>query len=148
MPSARIRKIFVIALISGGTFGISIAASGDEDKAVKRWYSEQQVAQGKNLYLTNCAECHGRQAEGTTEWRKLDSSGNYPPPPLNGSAHAWHHSLLVLERSIAEGGIPNGGVMPGFADSLSRDEMRATVAYFQSFWPDDIYIRWQEIDSR
>ena len=148
MPRARYRIIWILVLATGSAFGLSTVASGDEDKVVKRWYSEQQLALGKDLYLTSCAECHGRQAEGTTEWRKLDSSGNYPPPPLNGSAHAWHHSLAILERSIAEGGVANGGVMPGFADSMSREDMRATIAYFQSFWPDELYVRWQEIDSR
>lgn len=47
----------------------------------------------------------------------------------------------------ANGG-PFGGVMPGFAETLSEDEARAIIVYFQSFWPDDIYARWHEIDSR
>ncbi len=38
--------------------------------------------------------------------------------------------------------------MPGFGDELNKDEIRATIAYFQSFWSNDIYERWKEIDSR
>jgi mono/diheme cytochrome c family protein len=41
-----------------------------------------------------------------------------------------------------------GGVMPGFAETLSGDERRATIAYLQSLWSDEIYGRWLEVDQR
>jgi len=142
----RYRRVSVLVLIASGVFGwISIASSED---TVERWYTAQQVAQGQMVFVSHCAACHGQQAEGTTEWRKVDASGNYPPPPLNGTAHAWHHPRSVLEQTITQGGVSVGGVMPGFAETLSREEMQTTIAYFQSFWPDEIYSRWQEIDSR
>jgi len=142
----RYRPVGVLVLIAGGVFGwISIASSED---TVERWYTTQQVSQGQSVFTSHCAACHGERAEGTTEWRKTDANGNYPPPPLNGTAHAWHHPRSVLEQTIAQGGIAVGGVMPGFAETLSREEMQTTIAYFQSFWPDEIYTRWQEIDSR
>lgn len=108
-----------------------------------RWYTAAQVAQGRELFRRHCASCHGAQAEGTAQWRRPDSDGNYPPPPLNGSAHAWHHSLESLDRTIAVGGAPFGGVMPGFAGTLSEAERLATIAYFQSHWPSEIYDRWR-----
>jgi len=113
-----------------------------------RWYTAQQVNLGRELFLTHCAICHGENAEATPGWRNTDAAGNYPPPPLDGSAHAWHHPLTVLERSIAEGGIPLGGVMPGFGGVLDSDDTRATIAYFQSFWPDEIYASWLGINAR
>ncbi len=114
-----------------------------------RWYTAEQAEQGHALFQTHCASCHGDQAQGLADdWRKTDAQGNYPPPPLNGSAHAWHHPLVVLETTIKEGGIPVGGTMPGFAAILSDDEMRSTIAYFQSLWADEIYARWAEIDER
>lgn len=114
-----------------------------------RWYTNEQVEQGRELYQTHCASCHGDRAQGlAADWRKTDANGNYPPPPLNGSAHAWHHPLEVLETTIAEGGEPIGGVMPAFADSLDEQGIRATVAYFQNFWLGEIYAQWEEIDSR
>jgi mono/diheme cytochrome c family protein len=114
-----------------------------------RWYTAEQVDQGQVLFATYCASCHGERAQGLAEdWKKTDAHGNYPPPPLNGSAHAWHHPLVVLESTIAAGGAPVGGVMPGFAGTLSAEEARATIAYFQSHWSDDIYVRWRDIDAR
>ena len=85
---------------------------------------------------------HGANAEGTADWKKTDANGNYPPPPLNGSAHAWHHSIPQLARTIKEGGIKLGGVMPPFGDKLSDQDVLAVIAYFQSKWPDEIYTSW------
>lgn len=113
-----------------------------------RWYTVDQVERGKTQFLDHCAQCHGESGEGTVVWRKVDENGNYPPPPLNGSAHTWHHPMSILEGTIADGGITLGGVMPGFSSTLNRDDVRAIVAYFQTFWPDEIYTRWEEINSR
>ena len=113
-----------------------------------RWYSAEQVASGRRLFGEHCASCHGASAEGTATWRKRDASGNYPPPPLNGTAHTWHHSLSVLDATIVNGGAAMDGVMPGFGSLLDRDQRLAVIAYFQDFWSEEIYRRWKEIDGR
>ena len=120
----------------------------DDDAVVGRWYTPDEVVKGKTLFLSHCASCHGQSAEGTTDWRRTDANGNYPPPPLNGSAHGWHHPLSSLEQTIAKGGAQFGGVMPGFSRTLSEDEVRATISYFQSFWSNGVYDRWREINNR
>jgi thiol:disulfide interchange protein DsbC len=107
-----------------------------------RWYSDEQVAAGKRLFQQNCAACHGQNAEATPDWKKTDANGNYPPPPLNGSAHAWHHDLDLLRRTIREGGTKLGGQMPAFEDRLNPVEIDSVIAFFQSQWPDEIYQRW------
>lgn len=112
--------------------------------AAERWFNRDIVDYGAQVFQQNCAVCHGSNAEGTRDWRKTDANGNYPPPPLDGSAHAWHHSLGRLARSIKQGGISLGGVMPPFGDRLSDQEVLAAIAYFQSKWPDDIYDAWHQ----
>jgi mono/diheme cytochrome c family protein len=47
-----------------------------------------------------------------------------------------------LVRSIKEGGIQLGGVMPGFGDQLDDQQILSLIAYFQSKWPDEIYQAW------
>lgn len=113
-----------------------------------RWYTEAQVIAGEPLYQTYCAVCHAADGSATTEWRTPGPDGIYPPPPLNGTAHTWHHPLDVLDSTIANGGLEFGGVMPGFATSLDEADRLAIVAWFQSLWTDDIYARWEEIDQR
>lgn len=107
-----------------------------------RWYSEAQLASGKTLYLNNCARCHKADASGTDEWKTPDQNDKYPPPPLNGSAHTWHHSMDVLRRTIKRGGVALGGVMPGFSDILKSNEIDEVIAYFQSTWPEEKYSVW------
>lgn len=111
-------------------------------KADARWYDQADVDKGAATYGQNCASCHGENAEATANWQDADASGNYPPPPLNGTAHAWHHSLDMLKKTILEGGGKIGGVMPGFGGKLSDSEIDAVMAYVQSKWPDEVYAKW------
>lgn len=143
------RQLFAAATLA--LMNLLQACSGETpaDATVPgRWYTAPQVADGKVLFQNHCATCHGESAQGTADWRKTNEDGDYPPPPLNGSAHTWHHPMPILERTIVVGGIPLGGVMPGFGETLNWDEAHATIAYFQSFWSDDIYARWEKINSR
>lgn len=128
-------KYGILSLLCLASFNIT---------AAERWFNQEVVDYGAGLFQQNCAACHGVNAEGTKEWKKTDANGNYPPPPLDGSAHAWHHSIPQLARSIKEGGIKLGGVMPAFGNKLSDQEVLALIAYFQSKWPDEVYQVWHE----
>jgi thiol:disulfide interchange protein DsbC len=108
----------------------------------ERWYTNEQASQGEKLFRRNCAACHGQNAEATPDWKKTDANGNYPPPPLNGTAHAWHHDLDLLRRTVREGGAKLGGQMPAFEKILDAEEVDSVIAFFQSKWPDDIFQRW------
>ena len=50
-----------------------------------RWYSEKQVKLGEQVFLKNCASCHGEKAEKTINWKKTLSDGSYPPPGMTPS---------------------------------------------------------------
>ena len=129
----NIIPFWILLLVISGT---AQAAGSD------RWFSEEQVLRGSDLFQQNCASCHGRNAESTANWKQTDTNGNYPPPPLDGTAHAWHHPLDLLRRTILEGGAKIGGLMPAFNGKLSDDEIDAVIAYFQSKWSDEIYQNW------
>lgn len=111
-----------------------------------RWYTEDQVAAGAALYQQNCASCHKENAEGTADWKTRDANGKLPPPPLNGTAHAWHHPLSILRTVVVRGGAPVGGSMPPFGDKLDTQQIDAILAWVQSHWSDEIYRIWHERD--
>lgn len=119
-----------------------VVLMGAADAEQARWYTEEQVARGEPLYQANCASCHGQEGEGAPSWRQVKPDGKLPPPPLNGTGHTWHHPMAILERQILTGGAPVGGSMPAFRGKLDRNQVRATVAYVQSLWPDQIYAAW------
>ena len=127
------------------TITIAALAIATAAQAGERWYSQEQVETGRKLFAENCASCHGDKAQGlVADWKKPLPDGNYPPPPLNGTAHAWHHPMKVLKRQIRIGGKPVGGIMPAFGDKLKDADMDAVIAYIQSLWPDNIYAAWAE----
>ncbi len=140
----------VILTISLSIIGTVIFAnenadsSGDTTTENKnsRWYSATDVEQGRGLYAMYCLACHGHNAEGTKEWKRSDANGHFPPPPLNGSAHAWHHSRSLLRNYIRQGGSPWGGIMPPIDSKVSDTEINTIIAYFQSYWSDAIYSKW------
>ena len=100
------------------------------------------MTRGGKLFASHCASCHGAHAQGAFNWKRPGADGKYPPPPLNGTAHAWHHSLDLLKRTIDRGGVPLGGSMPAFRDKLSEADKEAIIAWFQDKWPDRIYRAW------
>lgn len=144
------RQWLVVALLFILTACSKPGADGmseqSEKTVVGRWYKPGQVQEGHGLYQQHCSVCHKADASGTRDWKTKDANGNYPPPPLNGTAHTWHHPLFILRKTIREGGVPLGGVMPGFANQLNDSEIDAIIAWVQSNWSDEVYKNWQEID--
>lgn len=106
------------------------------------WYSDAQRLRGEQVYQSNCLVCQGPEGEATSNWHQPDADGNLPPPPLNGTAHTWHHSPKSLANTVRKGGKQVGGVMPGFADSLSLPDMVSVIAYLTSLWPTEVYASW------
>lgn len=131
-------------------FVLAACGSGEPNVATVpgRWYAAAQVDTGRALYVYHCAVCHGADGSATADWRTPGPDGHYPPPPLNGSAHTWHHPLEVLDKSIKNGGSEFGGVMPSFGASVNKNQRQAIIAFIQNWWPDEIYAKWNDIEQR
>jgi mono/diheme cytochrome c family protein len=147
-----LRRIFLAGLIgvagvlpAGGV--IADSATGTSGAAVERWYSRDHVERGAALYAEHCAACHGQNAEGTKNWRQRNADGKFPPPPVDGTGHAWHHPINILGAQIKFGAPGGQGSMPGFADKLSDDQIIDVIAWFQDRWPDEVYASWAKTQS-
>ena len=121
-----------------------VPASGGESAGRDRATTDPRVVTvGGKLFRRNCAVCHGWTAEGTVrDWEKPGPDGKMPPPPLNGSAHAWHHPRSGLLLSIRQGTVRIGGKMPAWKEKLSDAQMSAIVDYLISLWPEEVYQAW------
>jgi len=135
--SGRLLAMAGVVLIAG-------CSSSNEEPINGRWFSTQQAIDGHELFIANCASCHGTRGEGTADWKKRDAEGRLPPPPLNGTAHAWHHAIDVLDKTIVAGGAPWGGTMPPFSERFDERQRMALIAYIQSLWNDETYSMWSE----
>ena len=137
-------RILKALILSAATANAAVASDADLEP---RWYKPAHSEVGRGLFEIHCASCHGVGAVGDPDWRQPHFSGLSRPPPLNGTAHAWHHPLAVLYKQVMRGSAPGVGNMPAFKDVLSRGEVLAIIAYFQSLWPDEIYRAWQRMDE-
>lgn len=145
--------ILIIALI-----GLSACSDrADQDATNQQSHAKQvqvmrnqninQIQHGHQLFLNNCASCHGANAEGSPNWSQPDANGKYPAPPLNGTGHAWHHPKQALIMTIQHGTARMGGSMPAWLGKLSDQDIEDIVAWFQSQWPDELYAAWQRTDQ-
>ena len=101
------------------------------------------LAIGQRVYAEHCASCHGADLEGQPAWRERREDGRLPAPPHDASGHTWHHPDAVLIEMVSDGlaagrYAPPGYLsdMPGFATTLSEEEIRASLAYIKSSWPE------------
>ena len=100
---------------------------------------------GENIYNKNCLSCHGPNGQGLAkDWKVKDGKGNYPAPPLNGTAHTWHHSPEQLLYTINKGGVEMGGQMPAFEKRLTEEEKKALIEYMYSLWPKEIQEKYDD----
>jgi mono/diheme cytochrome c family protein len=119
-----------------------------EEGPLDRNLDPVQVARGHAIYEKNCAECHGANGKGQPgDWRVRDAEGKYPPPPLDDSAHAWHHPTAVLMQAIREGSPQGEGNMPAWDGKLTEQEMQDVVAYIKSLWSDPVYRLWLKMEQ-
>lgn len=146
-------RYFLIFALIGLILGCDEAASpvkevvqqsifGNQDAMVVRNLDGDQIKRGETVYVANCVNCHGQNGEATAEWRKTGPDGKYPPPPLNGTAHTWHHSTAVLKKTILEGTPPEYGSMPPWKDILTEQQVDDVIVWIKSLWPDEIYDVW------
>ena len=149
---AELRFLFLWTLL---LFGVLLSGCTSEDQSAgssadapkietggSRWYTGDGVSRGGPIFARLCADCHGKKAQGSFTWQQRGADGKYPPPPLNGTAHAWHHPIRALGSQIKFGAPGGSGTMPGFAQTLSDQDVIDLIAWFQDKWSDEIYAAW------
>ena len=122
--------------------------SSQVERAPARHFDPAVVERGRVVYQQNCARCHGDHGQGAPHWHKPDPAGIWPPPPLNGTGHSWHHPRASLERTIREGTFAMGGNMPAWGSKLSNADINAVITWFQQQWPDELYTAWWRMDRK
>ena len=124
------------------TLIILLAGCNPEEKNKN---SGSMVLLGEKIYNKNCLSCHGPKGQGLAkDWKVKDENGNYPAPPLNGTAHTWHHSPEQLLYTINKGGVEMGGQMPAFEKRLTEEEKKALIEYMYSLWPKEIQEKYDD----
>ncbi|SCY18072.1 Cytochrome c, mono-and diheme variants [Nitrosospira sp. Nsp13] len=124
-------------------------APAEPKNLAARKLDPEKIKRGEAVYRANCANCHGPNGEATPGWRNPGADGRYPPPPLDGSAHAWHHSTETLERMIRVGSPADIGGMPSWDGKLTNQQIDDVIVWIKSLWPDEVYDIWhKEIENK
>ncbi|MGI8550360.1 MAG: c-type cytochrome [Dehalococcoidia bacterium] len=117
-PAAdEVRTDFSLVLSQAGTSGAGTQAS-----------AKTSVARRRQLFVANCASCHGQDARGDGPQAKL-----LDPPPANLVEHVPQHSDQQLLDWMANG-IPTTA-MPAFGKKLSDQDRQAILNYLRSLPP-------------
>jgi mono/diheme cytochrome c family protein len=100
------------------------------------------VAQGKRIYATRCASCHGSDLQGEQGWPQRSPNGVMPASPLDESGVAWQRDDQWLFTTIKLGGQATASSgysssMPAF-DGLTDADIWAVISYIKSTWPKHI----------
>ncbi|MGH2562031.1 MAG: c-type cytochrome [Thermomicrobiales bacterium] len=147
---ATLVAIGLIVVVAAGWFAMGPLTGGDPTAgpAPLPTLDSDQVVLGRQIYLQNCAACHGASAEGVPNWQQPDARGNLPPPPHDDSGHTWRHGDAELREIIRDGlrDVFNKTpelTMPPFKERLSDEEIAAVIAYVKSLWSPE-HRRYQE----
>ena len=95
-----------------------------------------RIAKGKELYNNNCQTCHGVKGVGEKpdDLYANDENGLPVAPPLDDSAHGWHHSDSQLIETIMNGSPRNERMLAWKDHGLTKEDARDVVAYIKSLW--------------
>ncbi|MDB5870599.1 MAG: Cytochrome c [Ramlibacter sp.] len=111
------------------------------------------LVQGKRIYETHCAGCHGAQLQGQPNWRVRDASGRLPAPPHDATGHTWHHPDEVL-FNITKFGVGKAAnlkdydtAMPVYENVLTDAEIVAVLSFIKANWPAGIRKKNDEVNK-
>ena len=108
---------------------------------------------GKNVYVKNCASCHGVNLEGEENWKSRKPNGMMPAPPHDETGHTWHHNdnylFMITKYGVEEilgEKYPNN--MPAYKEILSDKEIIAVLSYIKSTWSPKVQKIHDQINTR
>jgi mono/diheme cytochrome c family protein len=98
------------------------------------------VDKGADVYMQNCANCHGRRLQGQALWQLRDQYEGRRAPPHDSTGHTWQHSdedLFHITKYGRFAATPPNAVsyMPAFEHSLNDADIIAVLAFIKARWP-------------
>ena len=119
---------------SAGQHGAGTGAHQHPEAAKKKnpiAADAKSLAEGKDLYLANCADCHGEAGKGDGPMAAYTGE----PLPSNLADGTWQHGSSDGEiHAIIHDGVENTGMM-NFDKTLTEEQIWHLVNYVKSLAP-------------
>ena len=119
----KMSKVIVCLLIAVLGFGYVWSAASSFARSKKRKSQAQILAQGRTLFLSNCARCHGGDGLGKTQLGEMLKA-----PNLTDARWQSKRSNSRIRTSISRG----REAMPAFIDKLSKQEIAVLITYVRT----------------
>lgn len=155
MNKSRMARLLIVVAVPLVALALVL---NDGDQPTSGWIPPadgQAKVQGKQLYTTYCASCHGTKLEGQFNWRQRMSNGRLPAPPHDDSGHTWHHPDEQLFAMIKYGLVPGQTApagyqsdMPAFASVLNDEQIKQVLAYIKTHWSNDSIAMQKKISNQ
>lgn len=125
---SRIKRVAVCFIVLCLTVGFILTetrtgAETNQPRRSGRKNAELRLAMGKDVYVANCARCHGGDGLGKTKLGEL-----FEAPDITNSKWQSRRGDRRLTQSVTRG----RGQMPAFGGKLTKTEIAATIAYVRS----------------
>nr|WP_284537228.1 cytochrome c [Nocardioides sp. T2.26MG-1] len=125
-PLAGLAVVLLGLLLTGGLYTVFSPAQAGSAAS-----SEEQIAQGRQLFLVSCSFCHGQNGEGMRT-QEGDGDQTQLGPSLVGVGAA------AVDFQVSTGRMPMarpGAQAPRKPETFSEDEVAALAAYVASLGP-------------
>lgn len=120
--STHSRRLPLVLILIGTAFLVGLALFAALFSAKHPSASADALVQGKQIYESNCAGCHGSAGQG---------HGVPNAPPLNNTGDIWTLPPAEL-HTLVRGGTHEG--MPAFGQRLNEAEVNSVIDYIQTWW--------------
>ena len=149
-----ILSIITLILLLGFGFFYSLGHKVFVENSVSLKPKDKSIIKlGKNVYVKNCASCHGVNLEGEENWKSRKPNGMMPAPPHDETGHTWHHNdnylFMITKYGVEEilgEKYPNN--MPAYKEILSDKEIIAVLSYIKSTWSPKVQKIHDQINKR
>jgi len=130
IPEITLKLSFVACLLALTLAAQNPAPTKGEATKDAPSYTRKSIAQGKQLYLIHCVECHDQDGKGLG---RRDFSGTAPADLTD--PDAWLHGTSAAEifLSIREGTKED---MPQSKGKLRDEQLWHIVNFVRSLWPE------------
>lgn len=144
----------VLAIVIGSAV-FFLAIPGAEKDIVRLQPNDAELVRlGSDIYLQNCASCHGDDLKGEPDWMDTNPDGTLKAPPHDETGHTWHHRDELLFRITKHGTAKALGLqdfksnMPAFEGTLTDTEIIAVLSWIKAQWPQEVRARHDLINEQ